>query len=134
MATSRGTIGQARFSHVPPAPPRRAILLWLTVLKPLKTVTSADRPQDSILAPHGAYVRGKAIRSLLNGHATRNHRAGPFFSRAAGASREGGSAVVNCAKTTKNGGECRSLPRSNTSAARDLRPKKGDSNPIEWPR
>ena len=42
------------------------------------------------------------------------------FRRAAGASQEVDSALANCAKTTKNGGECRSLSRSNTSAARDL--------------
>ena len=56
------------------------------------------------------------------------------FERAVGASQEGGSAVVNCAKTTKSGGECRSLSRSITSAARDLRPREDDSEPIEWPR
>ena len=93
MAASRGTIGQARFSHVPPAPPRRAILLWLTVLKPLKTVRSAGHSADSILAPHGAYVRGKAIRTLFDGLATRNCRVGSFET-ALGAAQAGDSGVV----------------------------------------
>jgi len=42
--------------------------------------------------------------------------------------------VVNCTKTTKNRDKCRSLLGSDTSAARDLLPRKGDSNPIERPR
>ena len=53
------------------------------------------------------------------------------FRRVAGAAQEGGSVVVKCAKTNKNGGECRSLSRSNTSAARDLRPREGDLNLID---
>ena len=43
--------------------------------------------------------------------------------------------VVNCTKkNTKNRDKCRSILASDTSAARDLRPRKGDSNPIELPR
>ena len=107
MATPRGTTGQARFSHVPPAPPGRAVLLWLTVLKPPKTVASADRSHDPTLAPHGTYVREKAIRTPIERPRPAQRWAGPFFSRAAGASQEGDSAVVNCSKNTKNGDECR---------------------------
>ena len=64
--------------NVPSAPPRRAVLLWLTVLKPPKAGASADRSHDPLLAPHGTYVLEKAIGTLLNGHVTRDHRAGPF--------------------------------------------------------
>jgi len=42
--------------------------------------------------------------------------------------------VVNCIKTTKNRDKCRSLLRSDPRAARDILPRKGDLNPIEWPR
>ena len=42
-----------------------AILLWLIVLKPPKTETSADRFYDPILAPHEIYLRGKAIWALF---------------------------------------------------------------------
>ena len=42
-------------------------MLLLTVLKPPKTVASADRSNGPILAPHGTYVRGKAIPTLSNG-------------------------------------------------------------------
>ena len=44
-----------------------------------------------------------------------------------GDTQEGDFVVVDCAKTTKSGGECRSLSRFNTSAARDLRPREDDS-------
>ena len=58
-----------------------------------------------------------------------------LFFCVAGAAQEGDSVVINCTnKTTQNGGECRSILRSNASAARDLRPKEGDPSPIEWPR
>ena len=66
------------FLNVPSAPPRRAVLLWLTVLKPPKAGASAGRSHDPLLAPHGTYVRIKTVQTLLNGHVTRNHRAGSF--------------------------------------------------------
>ena len=43
--------------------------------------------------------------------------------------------MVNCTKkNTKNRDKCRSLLGSDTSAARDLLPREGDSNPTERPR
>ena len=75
MASSRETVGQVR-SKRSLAPPWRAVLLWLTALKPPKIDTSADRFYDPALATHGIYFRGKAIRTLSNGLVTRNHWAG----------------------------------------------------------
>ena len=48
--------------------------------------------------PHGIYVRGKAIRTLFVGLATRNYRVGSFET-VLGASQEGDSGVVNCIRT-----------------------------------
>ena len=55
--------------------------MWLIVLKPPKIKTSFDRFYDPILAPHGIYFRGKAIRALSSGLVTRNHKAGSFVRR-----------------------------------------------------
>ena len=60
-----------------------------------KTDTSDDRFYEPALAPHGIYLRGKAIWALSNGLVTRNHRAGSFET-VRGAALEGGSVVINC--------------------------------------
>ena len=58
----------------------------------------ADHSCDPALAPHGIYVRGKAIWALPNGLVTRNHRVGSF-EPICGAAQAGDSAVVvNCIK------------------------------------
>ena len=74
----------------PLAPPRRAILVWLTVYDPPpKQGQAANRFSGPALAPHGIYARGKAIRALFDGLATRNHRVGSFET-ALGAAQAGG--------------------------------------------
>ena len=52
------------------------------------------------VAPHGIYLRGKAIWTLSNGLVTRNHRAGSFET-VRGAALEGGSVVINRIKKCK---------------------------------
>ena len=70
--------------------------MWLTVYEPPpKQGQAADRFSGPALAPHEIYVRGKAIRTLFDGLATRNYRVG-LFETALGASQEGDSCVVNC--------------------------------------
>ena len=74
------------------------MLLCLVALKPPwlvapKKETSADRPYDLAVAPHGIYSRGKGIRTPLNGLGPRNHRAGSFET-ICGAAHEGDSVVV----------------------------------------
>ena len=86
----------------PLAPPRRAILVWLTVYDPPpKQGQAANRFSGPALAPHGIYARGKAIRALFDGLATRNHRVGSFET-ALGASQEDDSGVVNCMRPPPN--------------------------------
>ena len=70
--------------------PRRAILVGLTVYEnPPKQGQAADRFSGPALVPHGIYVREKAIRTLFDGLATRNHRVGSFET-ALGAAQAGG--------------------------------------------
>ena len=62
-----------------------------------KTDTSDGGFYEPALAPHGIYLRGKAIWTLSFGLVTRNHRAGSFET-VRGAALEGGSVVINCIK------------------------------------
>ena len=76
--------------------------MWLTVYDPPpKQGQAANRFSGPALAPHGIYARGKAIRALFDGLATRNHRVGSFET-ALGASQEDDSGVVNCMRTPPN--------------------------------
>ena len=68
---------------------------------PPKQGQATDRFSGPALAPHGIYVRGKAVRTLFDGFATRNYRVGSFET-ALGASQEGDSGVVNCMRTPQN--------------------------------
>ena len=68
---------------------------------PPKQGQATDRFSGPALAPHGIYVRGKAIRTLFGGLATRNYRVGSFET-ALGASQEGDSGVVNCITPPQN--------------------------------
>ena len=88
----------------PLAPPRRAILVWLTVYEnPPKQGQATDRFSGPALAPHGIYVRGKAIRTLYNGLAKRNYRVGSFETALGASQQEGDSGVVNCMNPPQTG-------------------------------
>ena len=69
--------------------------MWLTVYEnPPKQGQATDRFSGPALTPHGIYVREKAIRTLFDGLATRNHRVASFET-ALGAAQAGDSGVVN---------------------------------------
>ena len=84
--------------------------MWLTVYEnPPKQGQATDRFSGPELVPHGIYVREKAIRTLFDGLATRNHRLGSFET-SPGASQAGDSGVVNRIRTPpKTGTSHRSL-------------------------